>query len=114
MRLITIFLLSAVLLLLGEGRGQMAGAQLKGKVTRKTGVNFRPEAIICLPDNTGFIATDLPYEIVHWDFKTMKELGSTGSRQAATVALVYDPRGKVYRVSYQGVEIFDTSTGLLD
>jgi DNA-binding beta-propeller fold protein YncE len=109
MRQITVILMLAVTLIFCGA--QSRAGRLKGKIAKRVSLKFRPEAIIVLPDNTGFIQSDLPYEIVHWDFKTMKELGRASGRQAATASLIYDPRGKVYRVSYQGIEIYDAVKG---
>jgi DNA-binding beta-propeller fold protein YncE len=98
-------------ILLCSPTARLSSAGLKGKIARRVSVKFRPEAILVLPDNTGFIESDLPYEMIHWDFKTMKEMNTASSRQVPTAALVHDPRGKVYRVSYQGIEIYDATKG---
>src|SRR5262249_37894768 len=87
------------------------GARLKGKIVKTHRIDFRPETVIMLPDSTGFIQSDIPYQMIRWDFKTMKELGSTDNRQAATVALLYDGHSKIYRITYQGIEIYNASTG---
>ncbi|MEW6730233.1 MAG: hypothetical protein AB1489_02735 [Acidobacteriota bacterium] len=87
-------------------------AQLKGKIARRVNIDFRPEAMLVLPDGTGFIATELPYQMIHWDFKLMKPLGATASRAVATAALIHDHLlAKVYRISYQGIEIYNAASG---